>query len=88
MRNYLRQIKNYPIGKCKVADVTTKDIVDHLHYLQYEYKKKDGKIVPILDDNKEYHDVVAKFQGSSIEIMKKYLEYIDYFDYLMPLHLY
>ena len=46
------------------------------------YEKIQKKVVPILDDNEEYNSCVAKFQKSAIYIIKKYLEYIDYFDYL------
>ena len=46
------------------------------------YEKKGNKIVPILDCNKDYNDIVASFQQSAIDIIKKYLDYIEYFDYV------
>lgn len=46
------------------------------------YEKKKGIISPILDSNKEYNKVVETFQNSAISIIKRYLEYIDYFDFL------
>ena len=46
------------------------------------YEKKNDRIVPILKSNKEYNDIVEKFQNSAMQIIKEYLKYIEYFDYL------
>lgn len=46
------------------------------------YKKEKDKIVPILDNNKDYNEVVEKFQNASFNIIKEYIKYYDYFDQL------
>ena len=46
------------------------------------YNKIDGKIEPILKDHALYNDIVLKFQNSAIKIIKEYIKFIDYFDYI------
>ena len=46
------------------------------------YERKNDKIVPILKSSKEYNDIVEKFQDSAMQMIDKYVEYIEYFDYL------
>ena len=46
------------------------------------YKEVDGKILPVLKSNREYNKIVECFQKSAINIVKEYLKYIDYFDFL------
>ena len=46
------------------------------------YRCENKKIVPVLDDDIKYNQIVSKFQKSAIDIIKKYLNYIDYFDSL------
>ena len=46
------------------------------------YERKNDRIVPILNDDKEYNDIVAQFQKSAISIIENYMEYINYFDYV------
>lgn len=46
------------------------------------YKEAGDRIEPVLKENIEYNDIVLKFQTSAINIIKEYVEFIDYFDYI------
>ena len=43
-----------------------------------KYEEKNGKIIPILEESKEYTEEIKTIQDSSLKIIKKYLEYYDY----------
>lgn len=46
------------------------------------YEENNGIIKPILKENNDYNKIIESFQKSSILIINKYIEYLEYFDYL------
>ena len=45
------------------------------------YERNGDKINPVLECDNDYNNIVASFQQSAIDIIKKYLDYLEYFDY-------
>lgn len=46
------------------------------------YQYKNDKIFPVLDEDLSYNKVIEKIQDSALNIIKKYIKYIKYFDRL------
>lgn len=48
------------------------------------YEERDGKIVPILNNNISFNKTIEAFQSSAIEACESLLKYYDHIDYLRP----
>lgn len=55
------------------------------HGSTVDYKEEEGKVVPVLNDNVTFNNVVKAFQQSALELCKTAIQYNEYMDVIDPL---